>query len=290
MTFNKILPALALLTLPIMAQAEKYPAPVEAMRERGVEVLERFDAPSGLTGYTALFNGRPLALYVTEDGKHALIGSLLNAKGEDLTGVVLEEKVSRPQSKVMWEKLKDSSWIADGSDKAETIVYVFTDPNCPYCKRFWPTVQSVVDRYGDSIAVTMRDYPLPFHGQAAVREAAAAQCVFKLAGNKAFWTYSDMIYAKTASNGQGITGKQPLVQMATEMGVDPAQFTNCVNDNAAVRQGIEQDTASAGRAGIRGTPTSVLIDTKTGKTALVRGAQPMTVISSALDVLLDKTK
>ena len=137
MTLKKILPALALLTLPVIAQAQDYPAPVEAMRERGIEVLERFDAPSGLTGYTALYNGRPLALYVTADGEHALIGSLLNAQGDDLTGAVLEEKVSRPQSKIMWEKLKESTWIADGSDTAETIVYAFTDPNCPYCKRFW---------------------------------------------------------------------------------------------------------------------------------------------------------
>ncbi|HHX35903.1 MAG TPA: thiol:disulfide interchange protein DsbG [Gammaproteobacteria bacterium] len=145
MTFKKILPALALLTLPVIVQAEDYPAPVEAMRDRGIEVLERFDAPSGLTGYTALYNGRPLALYVTEDGKHALIGSLLNAEGDDLTGAILEEKVSRPQSKVMWEKLKGSTWIADGSDKAETIVYAFTDPNCPYCKRFWNDARPWVD-------------------------------------------------------------------------------------------------------------------------------------------------
>lgn len=145
MTLKKILPALTLLSLPIMAQAADYPAPIEAMRDRGIEVLERFDAPSGLTGYTALYNGRPLALYVTADKKHALIGSLLNAEGEDLTGAVLDEKVSRPQSKVMWEKLKDSTWVADGSDKAETIVYAFTDPNCPYCKRFWNDARPWVD-------------------------------------------------------------------------------------------------------------------------------------------------
>lgn len=145
MTLKKILPALALLSLPVIAQAADYPAPIEAMRDRGIEVLERFDAPSGLTGYTALYNGRPLALYVTEDQKHALIGSLLNAEGEDLTGAVLDEKVSRPQSKVMWGKLKQSSWIADGSDKAEKVVYAFTDPNCPYCKRFWNDARPWVD-------------------------------------------------------------------------------------------------------------------------------------------------
>lgn len=145
MTLKKLLPALALLSLPLMVQAEKYPAPIEAMRERGIEVLERFDAPSGLTGYTALYNGRPLALYVTEDGQHALIGSLLNAEGEDLTGAVIEEKVSRPQSKVMWESLKNSAWIADGSDSADKFVYVFTDPNCPYCKRLWNDARPWVD-------------------------------------------------------------------------------------------------------------------------------------------------
>src|SRR5699024_9780014 len=142
-----------------------------------------------------------------------------------------------PEQDVDVAAIDPASEPVAGNPDARYQFIVYSDFECPYCKRFWPTVQSVVDRYGDSIAVTMRDYPLPFHGQAAVREAAAAQCVFKLAGNKAFWTYSDMIYAKTASNGQGITGKQPLVQMATEMGVDPAQFTNCVNDNAAVRQG-----------------------------------------------------
>lgn len=145
MLLKKILPTLALLALPVITQAEDYPAPVEAMRERGIQVLERFDAPSGLTGYTALYNGRPLALYVTEDKQHAIIGSLLNAKGEDLTGTILEEKVSRPQSKVMWGKLQDSAWIADGSDKAEKIIYVFTDPNCPYCKRLWQDARPWVD-------------------------------------------------------------------------------------------------------------------------------------------------
>ncbi len=45
----------------------------------------------------------------------------------------------------MWEKLSNSNWIADGSDKAEQIVYVFTDPNCPYCKRLWNDARPWVD-------------------------------------------------------------------------------------------------------------------------------------------------
>lgn len=45
----------------------------------------------------------------------------------------------------MWDKLKDSAWIADGSDSAEKFVYVFTDPNCPYCKRLWNDARPWVD-------------------------------------------------------------------------------------------------------------------------------------------------
>ena len=36
-----------------------------------------------------------------------------------------------------WKALEASSWIADGSNGATRIVYAFTDPNCPYCHKFW---------------------------------------------------------------------------------------------------------------------------------------------------------
>ena len=35
-----------------------------------------------------------------------------------------------------WRQLDASHWIADGRDGAR-VVYVFTDPNCPYCNKLW---------------------------------------------------------------------------------------------------------------------------------------------------------
>ena len=35
-----------------------------------------------------------------------------------------------------WRQLEVSHWIADGRDGAR-VVYVFTDPNCPYCNKLW---------------------------------------------------------------------------------------------------------------------------------------------------------
>jgi thiol:disulfide interchange protein DsbG len=36
-----------------------------------------------------------------------------------------------------WAALEHSHWLADGRDDAPRKVYVFTDPNCPYCTKLW---------------------------------------------------------------------------------------------------------------------------------------------------------
>lgn len=39
------------------------------------------------------------------------------------------------RSDEIWQMLEDSDWVLDGDSEAETVVYTFTDPNCPYCDR-----------------------------------------------------------------------------------------------------------------------------------------------------------
>lgn len=149
--------------------AQEYPAPIEAMRDKGVEILDTFAAPSGLSGYAALYQGRPLAIYLTADKQHALIGSLLDAQGDDLTSAVIDEKINRPQSKVIWEKLeKESHWVTEGAKNANKVIYVFTDPNCPYCKRFWNDAQPWVK----SGKVQLRHIPVGVLGESSRKKAA----------------------------------------------------------------------------------------------------------------------
>jgi thiol:disulfide interchange protein DsbG len=42
-----------------------------------------------------------------------------------------------PLSDDAWQRLERSTWIEDGRSDAQRTVYVFTDPNCPLCTRFW---------------------------------------------------------------------------------------------------------------------------------------------------------
>jgi thiol:disulfide interchange protein DsbG len=48
-------------------------------------------------------------------------------------------------SQALLSQLQRAAWIADGSDAAPRVVYVFTDPNCPFCNRFWSDARPWVD-------------------------------------------------------------------------------------------------------------------------------------------------
>ncbi|MBU0851017.1 MAG: thiol:disulfide interchange protein DsbG [Gammaproteobacteria bacterium] len=128
-----------------VALAQDLPPAVQAVEARGAEVVGSFDAPGGLKGYAARYNGQGIALYLTPDGDHVLIGSLLDATGEDLTRAPLEKLVYEPLSKEMWQRLESSTWIQDGAVEAPRIVYLFSDPNCPYCNMFWKQARPWVE-------------------------------------------------------------------------------------------------------------------------------------------------
>ena len=49
------------------------------------------------------------------------------------------------QADAVWRRLGQSHWIADGRDAAPRTVYVFTDPNCPYCNKLWADARPWVD-------------------------------------------------------------------------------------------------------------------------------------------------
>lgn len=124
---------------------EKKPAVIDAIEAQGFEVLGEFDAPSGLRGYAGMAGQQPVAVYATADGQHAVVGTLVNAKGEDVGAEALQRLVAEPMSKRTWAQLESSAWIADGKPDAPRVVYAFSDPNCPFCNRFWQAARPWVD-------------------------------------------------------------------------------------------------------------------------------------------------
>lgn len=126
----------ALLQAPLL-QAEELPAAIKKIEAKGAKIVGTFDAPNGLRGYAAQYQSRGMTLYLTPDGEHVLLGNLYDADGKDLSLEPLKKLVYDPMSKEIWAKMQASSWIADGSKDAPRTVYLFSDPNCPYCNMFW---------------------------------------------------------------------------------------------------------------------------------------------------------
>lgn len=136
---------LASLSAAPFSHAETLPAPIQALSHQGLSIHGQFDAPGGLRGYGASVQGQDMALYLTPDGKHVIVGTLMDSDGNDLTEAELDEHVRVPLEAQTWQLLEESHWIQDGDTAAPRIIYTFTDANCPYCQKLWEQTRAWVE-------------------------------------------------------------------------------------------------------------------------------------------------
>lgn len=133
-----------LLSLPLAAMAIEYPVPIQQLEQRGLSIQAEFEAPGGMTGFVGQANGQSLAIYLTEDGQYAFLGQMVDGHGQNLTQRHMAQHEPKPDLESAWEQLENANWIAEGDENAERIVYVFMDPNCPFCSAFWHAARPYV--------------------------------------------------------------------------------------------------------------------------------------------------
>src|SRR3989338_7324058 len=89
-----------------------------------------------------------------------------------------------------------------GDSQAPVKIVEYSDIECPFCKRFHPTMQQVMAQYQGKVAWVYRHFPLSFH-QNAEKEAEATECANELGGDNKFWEYTDKLLDQTTSGGTG---------------------------------------------------------------------------------------
>jgi protein-disulfide isomerase len=172
-----------------------------------------------------------------------------------------------------------------GKPDAVVSLIEYSDFECPFCKRFHPTARKIVESYDGKVNWVYRHFPLAFHNPGAQMQAEASECAAALGGNDAFWKYTDTIYERTTSNGQGfpIDG---LVPLAREIGLDGDAFGDCLKQRRFTKR-VEEDYEEGVRIGIRGTPGNILLNNESGSVISRPGAAPFDTLKQLIDRLLE---
>lgn len=170
-----------------------------------------------------------------------------------------------------------------GNPDAPIKIVEFSDLECPFCKRFHPTMQRIVSEYDNQVAWVYRHFPLDVLHSKARTEAIATECAADLGGNSAFWAYVDKIFEVTPSNNGLDLNLLPVI--ASEIGLDRDEFQKCL-DSGKFDQHVEEDVQDANLAGGRGTPYSVMIVNDGERYIPISGAQPYNVVKLLIDNVL----
>lgn len=86
-----------------------------------------------------------------------------------------------------------SDHIKDELNKGakSVVIEVFTDLECPFCKREYPTHQLIEQKYKDQVEIVIRHYPLSFHKH-AYTAAVAAEAAKR---QDKFYEFIELVYA-----------------------------------------------------------------------------------------------
>ena len=171
---------------------------------------------------------------------------------------------------------KDPMW---GKRDAPVTIAIWSDFQCPYCSRVEPTLAQVKDTYGpDKVRLVWKNNPLPFHNNAKPA-AEAAQGVFAMAGNDAFWKWHD-----TAFKNQGALGSDSYVKWAQDAGVKDVAAYKAGLDSHKWADKVDADLNAGKAAGVQGTPSFFV------NGIFINGAQPFDNFKKTIDQELGKAQ
>jgi protein-disulfide isomerase len=169
-----------------------------------------------------------------------------------------------------------------GNPDALVTLVEYSDFECPFCKRFHPTVVKLMENNLDNLRWVYRHFPLDFHNPGAQKQAEASECVAEINGNEAFWKFADFIYQRTKSNGKGLP-LDNLRPLAEEVGVDGETFSECM-DSGKMAARVKEDIDNGVRIGVTGTPAAVFTNQK-GEVRIIAGAYPLEDLQALVDEL-----
>ncbi len=173
--------------------------------------------------------------------------------------------------------ISDATW---GNNDAPVTILIYSDLQCPFCKKGAQTIDKVANRYGNDVRFVFRHFPLAFHKEAepAARAVIAAQRQGK------FKEMHDLIYQNIKQlklNANNI--ETYLTTQAVMLGLDETKFLIDYRSRTASLK-VKSDIKSGTALGVRGTPQFFVNGVR------ISGAQPINKFESVIDAQLSAAK
>ncbi|WP_437818933.1 DsbA family protein [Sorangium sp. So ce1078] len=176
-----------------------------------------------------------------------------------------------PERKEVAPPAPNSPW--KGGERAKVVMQVFSDFECPFCKRVEDTVSQISKAYGDKLKIVWRHRPLPMHKNAPLA-SEAAQEAYAQKGNAGFWAYHEALF-KNQGQPEAFS-RASLEKYAEEQGLDMTKFKKALDTNTH-KAFVDAENSVADKAGISGTPAFVV------NGYFISGAQPFSKFKKLID-------
>ena len=178
-----------------------------------------------------------MRLYVTPDGKHAIVGDAIPFGADPFAEArrTLEQKVTGPHK---------------GAAKSAVLIVDFSDLQCPHCKIAFPTLERLIAEEPQAKLV-YQHFPLPMHPWAQ-KAAQYADCVAQK-NNDAFWKFARSVFEQQDTiKPEDADAK--FTEFATASGVDGKAVAACAAEPATAAR-VKQQFDLGRELDVNATPT-----------------------------------
>ena len=255
----------------LMAEAERQKKTVDELvvAEAGgtlepseVEIATWYKENPNRTG------GRPL------DQIRPQIADFLRSERQKKASEQLTQRLNRErQVTVLLQPFRltfnDEKAPSKGPRSAPFTLVEFSDFQCPFCSRFFPTLKQLEQQYGDTLRIVYRQYPLTKLHPYAFKAAEASLCASE---QGKFWEMHDLLF-----QDQARISVNDLKVKASRLGLNQKKFDTCLDSGQFASQ-VQEDLDEGAQIGVDGTPALFL-----NGISIDGGAVPLETVVKAIE-------
>ncbi len=180
------------------------------------------------------------SFYVSKDGKQILQAAVY--------------EIGKNPFYENYDKITTAGAPSMGTPGAPVRIVVFTDFECPYCRREAQTIrQNLLKDFPDQVRLYFKEFPIPSIHPWAEAAAVAGRCFYQQSEDD-FWAYHDWIFDHQSEiTADNLRGK--ILEFAgTLPNMDTLRLTQCLEGDEAKAE-VAASVKEAQALGVNSTPT-----------------------------------